>query len=100
MIQGGSNVAVDRQNLELYLDTMAKFEIRDKFEMLFNAFKLGFESVFKIDVTVILHFKLLAKWIRPNEISIFTVGQKEINHENLQKVIIFKSGNNKLNNFF
>lgn len=39
LIPGGADVQVRRSNLELYLNSVAQFEIRNKFEPLFTAFK-------------------------------------------------------------
>ena len=45
------------------MDSVAKFEIRDKFETLYVAFRLGFESVFRIDVK---HYIIMMISYSPN----------------------------------
>lgn len=57
-----------------------------------ESFKEGFSSV--VDLLI---FK---KWIKPQEISLFTQGLLEIKFENLLDVIVYRGGSNALKTFF
>lgn len=97
--EGGASKQVNRSNVAEYLDCIADFKIRRRFEEQIQSFLEGFNTVFSFDVRVRLA-QMIKKWFQPREFSIYTCGIKELEPQNIIDLLIFDNSKPMIEEWF
>jgi len=83
--EDGRNHKVSKNNLEEYLNVLAKYYLIDANRKALDAFKEGFSMLIPVEI--------IKKWIAPNELSYFTAGTLILTGELITKILTFKRAN-------
>jgi hypothetical protein len=97
--ENGATRQVNSSNVMEYLNCIADFKIRKRFEEPIQSFLEGFNSVFSFDVIWGV-IQIVKKWFQSREFSIFTCGIKEIQAQSIIDLLIFDNSRPMVEEWF